>query len=104
MPPMRPFKEHEVQYFLNMPDSRTKLLLIMGIYSGFRISELLSLQVGDLFQNGILKDVITVKKEFMKNKKASHSVPMHPYLTQLIPRLVANQTCSLLPIFPSRQG
>jgi len=87
-----------------MPQCRTKLLLMMGIYSGFRISELLSLTVDAIYEDGLVKDVITVKKEYMKGKKAAHSVPTHPLLKQLIPQLVSPHSAHTLPLFPSRQG
>jgi len=101
---MRSFTTTEIQSFRSMPQCRTKLLLMMGIYSGFRISELLSLTVDDIYENGLVKDIITVKKEHMKGKKSAHSVPTHPLLQQLIPQLIPPQSAQSLPLFPSRQG
>jgi integrase len=101
---MRSFSSAEINLFRTMPQGRTKLLLMMGIYSGFRISELLSLTVGDIYENGSVKRTITVKKEHMKGKKFARTVPTHALLKEVIPQLVPHHMVSQLPLFPSRQG
>lgn len=60
----RPFTEAEVeilqQSFGGIYADRHKALFLLGVKSGFRISELLSLRVGDVAQHGRLNDRVTV--------------------------------------------
>jgi site-specific recombinase XerD len=78
----RPFTDEEIrlvgQSFTGPFATRDKALFILGIKSGFRVSELLSLQVGDLIQNGRFVERITVRRAKMKGKIESRSVILHP--------------------------
>jgi integrase len=47
--------------------TRDKALFILGLKTGLRISELLSLKVGDVYQYGRLADVVYVERKHMKN-------------------------------------
>jgi integrase len=58
--------------------ARDKALFILGIKTGFRIAELLSLQVGDVWQHGRVVDRVTVQRRHMKNKTEGRTVPLHP--------------------------
>jgi integrase len=57
-------------------------LFITGHRTGFRISELLSLTMGDVLQHGRIIDHITVQRRHMKGGKAgktsSRTVGLHP--------------------------
>jgi integrase len=57
---------------------RDKALFLLGVKSGFRISELLSLRVGDVFQHGRLVDRVTVHRRHMKQKHEGRTVLLHP--------------------------
>lgn len=57
---------------------RDKALFLLGLRSGFRIGELLSLVYGDVVQNGVMVDHVLVKRCAMKQKIASRSVVLHP--------------------------
>jgi site-specific recombinase XerD len=61
---------------------RNEALFVLGVRAGFRISELLSLQVKDVLQYGKLVDRVEVSRRHMKGGKAgkasSRSVPLHP--------------------------
>jgi len=57
---------------------RDKALFLLGLRSGFRISELLSLTYGDVIQNGVMVDHVLVKRSAMKQKITSRSVVLHP--------------------------
>lgn len=79
----RPLTEQEVGLLLAIiDDSRDYLLFLMGIKTGYRISELLSLRVRD-----VLGDEITVKAKNTKTKK-SHTVLVAPDLKIAIQRYV----------------
>jgi integrase len=78
----RPLTDEEVtlvqQSFGGVYAARDKALFLLGVKSGFRISELLSLQVGDVSQHGRLVDRVTVQRRHMKNKTEGRTVLLHP--------------------------
>jgi integrase len=57
---------------------RDKALFMLGTKSGFRISELLSLRLGDVLQAGRLVDRVTVRRQNMKKKVEGRTVLLHP--------------------------
>ncbi len=57
---------------------RDKALFLLGVKSGFRISELLSLCIGDVSQHGRLVDRVTVQRRHMKNQREGRTVLLHP--------------------------
>lgn len=84
---------------------RDRTLLRLGIRSGFRISELLCLRVKDVFQNGKVVSRLHISRRFMKGKKESREVPLHPDAREALAELVA----TLPPdpeafLFQSREG
>jgi integrase len=78
----RPLTEAEVeilqQSFGGVYAARDKALFLLGVKSGFRISELLSLRVGDVCQHGHLVDRVTVQRRHMKKKIEGRTVLLHP--------------------------
>lgn len=78
----RPLTSEEValvaKSFTGVYALRDKALFLLGLKTGFRISELLSLQVGDIIQNGRMVERITVRRRNMKGQTASRSVVLHP--------------------------
>lgn len=61
---------------------RTRALLLLGLKTGFRVSELLSLKIGDLFVNGRPVKEVEVQRRNMKGGKAgraqSRRLLLHP--------------------------
>jgi len=57
---------------------RDRCLFLLGTKSGFRISELLSLTIGDLVQNGQVADRVGVARKYMKLKSEGRCVVLHP--------------------------
>lgn len=57
---------------------RDKALFTLGYCSGFRISELLSLKVQDVFQHGKVVERITVQRKHMKKQTSGRTVLLHP--------------------------
>ena len=61
--------------------TRTKALMMLGRKTGFRISELLSLRVRDLINEGQTRRTVTVERQNMKGGKAgkadSRTIPLH---------------------------
>jgi len=79
----RPLTDAEIKTCLaslagNTHSMRDRALFLLGIRSGFRISELLSLRIEDVYQNGNYADRVTVAKRNMKKKRESRTVPIHP--------------------------
>jgi len=66
----RPFKKWEVsellKQFNNRYQYRDKGLVSLGICTGFRIGELVSLKVADLYHRGHVHERLEVPKRFMK--------------------------------------
>lgn len=77
----RPFTEREsawiVDYFSGSTALRDKTLFILGCTTGFRISELLSLKVKNVYQHNKLVDRVQVDRQYMKKKVESRSVILH---------------------------
>lgn len=71
--------------------ARDKALFILGCNTGYRVSELLSLTVGDVFKHGKVLDLVTVARKSMKGKHEGRTMPINakakaalrPWLKQL---------------------
>lgn len=79
----RPLTDDEVKHVLSTLDSHTyplrdKALFMLGLRSGFRISELLSLRIRHVHQNGNFVDRVSVERKYMKGKNAGRTVILHP--------------------------
>lgn len=57
---------------------RNLAFFMLGVRSGFRVSELLSLKIGDVYFNGHIQDRVSVARRHMKGKHESRSVFLHP--------------------------
>jgi integrase len=78
----RPLTAEEVkrvsQSFGATYGKRNKALFVLGVRSGFRIFELLSLRVSDVLQHGNVVEHVTVQRRHMKKKTEGCTVPLHP--------------------------
>jgi len=78
----RPLTEEEVQAveqsFAGPSAVRDRALFMLGVKSGFRISELLSLRLGDVLPAGRMVDRVTVPRRHMKQKREGRTVLLHP--------------------------
>ena len=63
---------------------RDKALFVMGVYTGFRITELLSLRLRDVHQFGKVVPRVTISRGIMKGKRASRTVALHPFAQALL--------------------
>ncbi len=84
----RPLTEDEKVQVLNAIDGRhqlrDRLLVVLGIYAGFRISEILSLKVKDVFQKGTIPAHVTVQRRNLKGKREGRSVVLHQVVKDAI--------------------
>jgi integrase len=89
--------------------ARDRALFLLGVKSGFRISELLSLTVGDVWQHGQFLDRVAVQRKHMKGKHQGRSVILHPaaktaLAAWLMDRQRLGEMTPDMPLFPSRKG
>lgn len=56
---------------------RDRCMLLFGMNTGFRISELLSLRVGDVVQDGRVLERVLVERKNMKGKRSSRDVDIN---------------------------
>lgn len=77
----RPLTENEIQDILDSFSgdyaARDRALFVLGVVSGFRISEMLSLQLGDVYRNGQVSDTVTVQRRHMKQRREGRTVPLN---------------------------
>ncbi len=77
----RPLTDEEVldvsRSFHGRFRARNRAFFLLGVRSGFRLSELLSLEIRAVWQHGSLVDGITVARKAMKGGKKSRFVPLH---------------------------
>ena len=89
---------------------RNRGLFMLGVSTGGRISELLSLQIGDVYQNGAAVTDLLFDKSIVKGGEVSRAVPVNRDGRQAIENLVSwhNEQYGKLdvtrPLFPSRNG
>ncbi|HEY5235825.1 MAG TPA: tyrosine-type recombinase/integrase [Rhabdochlamydiaceae bacterium] len=73
----RPMTDVEISSVFNqLGNKRDKSLFLLGCKSGLRISELLSLKVGDVLEYGIVGNYVTVAKCNTKGKAESKTLPL----------------------------
>lgn len=84
----RPLTPEEVtltlQSFQGAYARRDQALFLLGVKSGFRISELLSLRLADVLQAGRLVDRVTVPRRHMKKKLEGRTVLLHPEAREVL--------------------
>ncbi len=95
---------------------RDRLLMLTGLYTGFRITEILALRVADVWKNNEPGRVVTVSRRHLKggagpyaSRLQSRSVAMHPILRAAIATYVAQRfdgrpVEGTAVLFPSRKG
>ena len=89
---------------------RNRSLFMIGVSTGGRISELLSLKVGDVWQNDRPVSDLLFDKSIVKGKELSRSVPLNVDGREAITQLMwwlnekGMAISADMPFFPSRQG
>ena len=102
-----PLSETEIETVikhLNTP--RDKCLFILGINTGFRLSELLSVQVKDVYKNNQVVDRLKIDRCHIKAKTQGRDVPLNRYARYAIQQLfIARPDYSIDNyLFKSRNG
>lgn len=111
---MRPLTKAEINLTFNeLASLRDKALFILGIKSGFRITELLSMPLSMLYQHGKIVDRVTVERKSMKGKITSRDVILHSEAKRVLLEYIETVLIPVhgkgilkdkfFPLFPSRQ-
>ena len=110
----RPLDNDEIRRvsacFTGTYEVRNRGLFMLGVSTGGRISELLSLRVADVYQNGTAVTDLLYDKNIVKGGETSRAVPVNIDGREAIDRLIAwhretyhNTKVSDRPLFSSRQ-
>jgi len=109
----RPFTEEEIkrvsQSFNGKYEVRNRCMFILGVKTGMRVSELLSLNVGDVWEKGGPVDVLSLRKQQVKGKKEARAFPLNQTAKDAIRELVEwlswnGGITPDMPLFPSQIG
>jgi len=106
---MRPLTDDEVTRIASgFTSKRDCALFFLGVRTGFRITELLSLKVGDVVQGGKITHSVGVARRNMKGKIKGRTVPLHEEarvaLANWVTELGAAGATATSPLFRSRKG
>ena len=91
-------------------EARNRGLFMLGVSTGGRISELLSLQIGDVYQNKRAVTDLLFDKSVVKGGEVSRAVPVNRDGRRAIEELIVwhreryQNTEKTRPLFPSRNG
>ncbi len=77
-PLTQPETEAVLKSFRGKYQARDRALFLLGLKSGLRISELLSLRVGDVLQYGAAVERISVERRATKGRREGRTVLLHP--------------------------
>ena len=110
----RPLDNQEIRQVSGSFDStyeiRNRALFMLGVSTGGRISELLGLQIGDVYQNRAPVTDLLFDKSIVKGKEHSRAVPVNRDGRQAIDDLIKwhrkeyRSIAKARPLFPSRNG
>jgi integrase len=105
--PLQPEEVVEVaQSFGGRTAARDRALFLVGLYTGFRITELLSLRWRDCLRHGEVTAAVTVARRAMKNKQRGRTVALHPHAQAALQAwcAVAQPPDGTWYVFRSRKG
>ena len=110
----RPLDNNEIRLvsacFTGTFEVRNRSLFLLGVSTGGRISELLSLTIGDVYQNGTAVTDLLYDKSIVKGGEVSRAVPVNTDGMRAIDALVNwhreryHTTHKRRPLFPSRNA
>ena len=110
----RPLNNDEIRRvsaaFTGIFATRNRGLFMLGVSTGGRISELLSLRIGDVYQNGTAVTDLLYDKSIVKGGETSRAIPVNVDSRGAIDALVSwhrdryGNVDDSRPLFPSRNG
>jgi integrase len=89
--------------------TRDRALFVLGVKTGFRVSELLSLRLIDVFRDGRVLDRVTVARRNMKRQTEGRTVVLHPAARAALAEWIgelggAGLAEPVAPLFRGRKG
>ena len=85
----RALTDHEIERLKShIANPRDYALFVLGLRSGFRVSELVSLKVCDLIEFGEVSESVTVQRKSMKGKQSGRTVRLHAEAKSAILQLI----------------
>ena len=88
----RPLTEDETERILNGCQGRYRArdvaLIVTGIYTGYRLQELLSIRVGQVWAGNEVAHEVRVTKGYMKGKKRGRTMPLHQKVRDALHSLI----------------
>jgi len=106
----RPLTDAEVKTTAGQLSARDRALFLLGVRSGFRVSELLSVRVADVLDAaGAVASRVYVERRSMKGHNSGRSVVLHPEAREAIGSWItelreAGALAPESPLFVSRKG
>lgn len=102
----RPLNDDEIsQMMSSFENPRDAFLFLLGTKTGFRISELLSLELNNLRErDGSLKGSINVSKQKMKGKGQGRTIPLSEATLRALNTYVNTLPKTQVYLFESREG
>jgi integrase len=109
-------QEEQTAMLAALSSSRDRLLFLAGVYTGFRIHELLSLRIGNVWRNNEPAREITIARQNLKGgtsafarRVRSRTIPVHPVLRAAIQNYIFSRYTDQIPppddcLFPSKKG
>lgn len=93
----------------NLKNDRDKALFVLGYTTGFRISELLSITIKDVYDyhNNKISDYVKVYRRNMKGQTTSREMPLHSKAKEHIKKLIEPYTDKMYrhyPLFMTRSN
>ena len=107
----RPLTDEEIELILKSFKgrfaARDRALFTLGVKTGLRISEILSLKISDIFQHGRIVERVYVQRKNIKGKTHGRTVLLHPEVKQAV-ALWLNESAEIPSdytyLFKSRKG
>jgi len=84
----RPITKEEQKKILAALNIRDRTLFILGMTTGFRISELLSIKIQDVYENGKIVEKVYVRRAYVKKKTAGRCVKLNKQAQKAIEELI----------------
>ena len=108
----RPLLDEDIQtlknYFKNKKphkhDERDRTFILLGMYVGWRGSELLSIKIKDVWDGHRTTDYITCKKANTKGKVAGKTAPIFKDCKELLENYITNHCKNFTYLFQSVRG
>lgn len=102
----RPLSDTEIsQVLVYLSNPRDKALFILGIRTGFRISELCSLKVSDVMGHDQILSHVTVQRRHTKGQLESRSIVLHKEAKAVLELLIGSYDLkSSSYLFEGREG